>query len=66
MIQSSHRRLMRRMCGLSLPDRVASVKILIKCSLDDVLVMVRERRISWFEHVYVYGTCGSSRSPPQK
>jgi len=40
------------MCGLSLRDRVASVEILRRIGLEDILVEVRKRRIASFGHVY--------------
>ena len=37
---------------MSLRDRVASVEILRKIALEDILVVVRKRRMAWFGHVY--------------
>ena len=52
LLESCDRRMMRRMCGLSLRDRVASVEILRRIGLEDILVVVRKRRMAWFGHVY--------------
>ena len=42
----------RRMCRLTLGDRVPSVDILGRCGLEDLFLTVQKRRMSWFGHVY--------------
>ena len=51
-VQSCDRRMLRQICGLSLRDRVPSADILRRCCLEDVLLLVRKRRLGWFGHVY--------------
>ena len=51
LLQSCDRRMLRKMCGLSLTDRVPSTDILNRCSLEDLLI-VRRSRMAWFGHAY--------------
>ena len=43
---------MRQICELSLRDWVASVEILRSCGCEDILLVVRKRRMAGFAHVY--------------
>ena len=52
LLQGCDRRMLRKMCGLSLTDRVPSVDILSRCGLDDLLLTVRRSRMAWFGHTY--------------
>ena len=52
LLQSCDRRMLRKMCGLSLTDRVPSADILSRCGLDDLLLTVRRSRMAWFGHTY--------------
>ena len=52
MLQGCDRRMLRRLCGLTLGDRVSSVDILGRCGLEDLLLTVQKRRMAWFGHVY--------------
>lgn len=52
LLQSCDRRMLRKMCGLSLTDRVLSTDILNRCGLDDLLLLVRRSRMAWFGHTY--------------
>ena len=45
MLQSCDRRMMRRMYGLSLRDQVASVEILRRIGLEDMLVVCTEEKM---------------------
>ena len=51
MLQCCDRRMLRRMCGVSLADRVNSNEILERCKLVDVEVMLKKKRLFWFGHV---------------
>ena len=39
------------MCGVSLADRISSREILERCKLEDVEVVLKKKRLSWFGHV---------------
>ena len=52
MLRGCDRRMLRRICGLTLRDRVSSMEILRRCNLEDVLLTVRKRRMGWFGHVF--------------
>ena len=52
LLQSCDRRFLRKMCGLSLTDRVPSTDVLSRCGLDDILLTVRRSRMAWFGHTY--------------
>ena len=52
LLQSCDRRMLRKMCGVSLTDRVPSADILRRCRLDDLLLTVRRSRMAWFGHTY--------------
>ena len=39
-------------CGVFLSDRVPSKEILRRCGLDDILLVIRKRRLAWFGHIY--------------
>ena len=45
------RRMLRRMCGVQLTDRVATEELLRRCGIVAVEVMLRRRRLKWFGHV---------------
>ena len=51
MIQSCDRRMLRRMCGISLRDRINSEEVLERCKLEDIEMVLRKRRLFWFGHV---------------
>ena len=51
MLLTCERRMLRRMCGLTLRDRVPSDNILRWCRLDDLTLMMKRRRMLWFGHV---------------
>ena len=52
LLQSCDRRMLRMTCGVSLSDRVPSIEILRRCGLDDILLVIRKRRLAWFGHIY--------------
>ena len=52
MLRGCDRRMLRRICGLTLRDRVSSMEILRRCNLEDILLTVRKRRMGWFGHVF--------------
>ena len=52
LLQSCDRRMLRMICGVSLSDRVPSIEILRMCELEDILLVVRKRRLAWFGHIY--------------
>ena len=52
LLQSCDRRMLRKMCGISLTDRVPSSDILRTCGLDDLLLTVQRSRMAWFGHTY--------------
>ena len=52
LLQSCDRRMLRKMCGLSLTDRIRSIEILRTCGLDDLMLTVRRNRMAWFGHTY--------------
>ena len=45
------RRLLRYMAGVSLRDRVRSEEVASRCCVDEVEIVMRERRLRWFGHV---------------
>ena len=45
------RRMLRRMCGVQLSDRVATVELLQRCGVTDIERVMRRRRLNWFGHV---------------
>ena len=52
LLQNCDRRMLRMVCGVSLSDRVPSIEILRRCRLEDILLVVRKRRLAWFGHIY--------------
>ena len=52
LMQSCDRRMLRMICGVSLSDRVSSIEILRRCRLEDILLVMRKRRLAWFGHIY--------------
>ena len=44
--------MLRMVCGVYLSDRVSSMEILQRCRLQDILLVVRKRRLAWFGHIY--------------
>ena len=50
--QSCHRRMLRRMCVLSLTDWVPSTDIPRRYGLKDILLTVRSSRMDWLSHTY--------------
>ena len=52
LLQCCDRRMLRKMCGLTLMDRVSSTDILRRCGLVDLLLTVRKSRMAWFGHTY--------------
>ena len=52
LLQSCDRRMLRMVCGVSLSDRVPSIESLRSCGLEDILLVMRKHRLSWFGHIY--------------
>ena len=44
------RRMVRRMCGTRLSERVATRELLERCSLLDVEMVITRRRLNWYGH----------------
>jgi len=44
-------RILRYMAGVSLRDRVRSEEVARRCGVDEVEMVMRERRLRWFGHV---------------
>ena len=45
------RRMLRRMCGVRLSERVATTELLERCSLLDLEMVMTKRRLNWYGHV---------------
>ena len=45
------RRMLRRICGVQLSDRVATVELLQRCGISDIQKVMRRRRLNWFGHI---------------
>jgi len=45
------RRMLRRMCGVRLSERVAMMELLERCSLLDLEKVMTKRRLNWYGHV---------------
>ena len=52
LLQGCDRRMLRRLCGVTLRDRISSDEILNRCGLESVLLRIRKKRMAWFGHVY--------------
>ena len=52
LIQGCDRRMLRRLCGVTLRDRISSDEVLGRCGLESVLLRIRKKRMAWFGHVY--------------
>ena len=52
LIQGCDRRMLRRLCGVTLRDRISSDEVLGRCGLESILLRVRKKRMAWFWHVY--------------
>ena len=52
LLQSCDRRMLRRLCGVTLRDRISSDEVLRRCGLESILLRVRKMRMAWFGHVY--------------
>ena len=52
LLQNCDRRMLRMVCGVSLSDRIPSMEIIGRCRLEDILLVVRKRRLAWFGHIY--------------
>ena len=52
LLQGCDRRMLRRLCGVTLRDRVSSDEVLRRVGLESVLLKIREKRMAWFGHVY--------------
>ena len=48
LLHSCNRRMLRKMCGLSLTDRLPSTDIQRRCGFEDLLLTVRRCRRAWF------------------
>ena len=55
LIQGCDRRMLRRLCGVTLRDRVSSEEVLRRCGLESVLLRIRKMIMAWFGHVYRRG-----------
>ena len=51
LLQSCDRRMLRKICGLSLTD-LPSTDILRRCGLEDLLLTARRSRMAWFGRTY--------------
>ena len=52
LLQACDRRMLRRLCGVTLRDRIPSDEVLRRCGLESILLRVRKMRMAWFGHVY--------------
>ena len=52
LLQSCDRRMLRMICGVSLSDRVPSTEVLSRCGMEDILLVMRKRRLAWFGHIH--------------
>ena len=50
-VRSCDRRMLRRLCGISLRDRISSDEVLRRCKLEDIELVLRKKRLVWFGHV---------------
>ena len=52
LLQGCDRRMLRRLRGVTLRDRISSDEVLRRCGLESVLLRIRKKRMAWFGHVY--------------
>ena len=50
-LQTTERRMLRIICGVTLRDKVESTVIALKAGVDDLEVDLRQKRLRWFEHI---------------
>ena len=51
MLQFCARRMLRRICGVSLADKSSSGEILESCKLKDLEVLLKKKRLFWLGHI---------------
>ena len=50
-LQRAEMRMVRRMCGVKLKDRLPSKELREKLSIDDIALVLQQNRLRWYGHV---------------